>query len=105
MESTAKVAQYDLAIQIFSVNVRVCPYRVLLSLLEVSPIASNFDCKGISVVIDSTIKNHRTPIESEQCEINVYPRQDIAFNCAHIHYDCNDRAIQIAGNKNPDSEA
>ena len=83
MESTAKVAQYDLAIQIFSVNVRVCPYRVLLSLLEVSPIASNFDCKGISVVIDST---------------NVYP-QDIAFDCTRIASDCNDRAIQTAENK------
>ena len=54
-----------------------------MSLLKVRSIASNFDCKGISSVIDST---------------NVYP-QDIAFDCAHIASDCNDRAIQTAENK------
>ena len=69
-----------------------------MSLLKVRSIASNFDCKGISSVIDSTIENHRTPIKSEQCEINVYP-QDIAFDCAHIASDCNDRAIQTAESK------
>ena len=53
------------------------------SLLKVRSIASNFDCKGISSVIDST---------------NVYP-QDIAFDCAHIAYECNDRAIQTAESK------
>ena len=48
----------------------------------------------MSSVIDSTIENHRTPIKLEQCEINIYP-QDIAFDCAHIASDCNDRAIQL----------
>ena len=54
-----------------------------MSLLEVRPIVLNFDCKGILFVIDST---------------NVYP-QDIAFDCAHIASDCNDRAIQTAESK------
>ena len=55
-------------------------------------------CKVVSSVFDSSIENHRTPIKSEQCEINVYP-QDRAFDCAHIPSDCNDRAIRSAANK------
>ena len=52
-----------------------------MSLLEVRPIALNFECKGISSVIDST---------------NGYP-QDIAFDCAHIASDCNAYALIEAG--------
>ena len=67
-----------------------------MSLLEDRPIGSNSDCKGISFVIDSTIENHRTPIKSQQCEINVW-LQDIAFDCAHIAFDCNAYALIEAG--------
>ena len=43
----------------------------------------SYDTYGIASVIDSP---------------NVYP-QDIAFDCAHIASDYNDRAIQTAENK------
>ena len=54
-----------------------------MSLDNVQLVALNFECKGISHILHFP---------------NVCP-QDNAFDCAHIAYDCNDRAIQTAENK------
>ena len=70
----------------FSANIiEILEHEVCFEIL----IAINFDCKVISHVSYSP---------------NVYP-QDRAFDCAQIASDCNDRPIQTAENKSPDSEA